>query len=474
MENDIRIDKSGLIAEVQKMLAKNARIGAITGLNLGDKYEVIYHFEMPFDVVNIRVQIDKNDNLPSISGIYLAAVTSENEVREQVGVKIENIALDYQWRFLLAEDSPKTPLSLPVEPRIPTRLPTPCKEACPAGVDAPRYVRLIGEGKFSEALAVIKQDLPFPGIIGRVCVAPCEDACRQAKSGNPICIRLLKRFAYECGSFEEKVTARPTGKRVAIIGAGPAGLAAACFLARMGHKVDVFDALPQPGGMMRLGISETRLPRKVLEDEISIVTRLGVSIKTNTRVDSLERLFDEGYQAILVAIGSHPGMRLAEAVTAMTGRPQVARQFGLATQRVDSGTVLRFDPSAMTTSREGVFAAGDVVTGHGTVTSAIGSAKKAAVSIDRYLGGEGKLPVVEMKFNEPTWRHTFIEREQNRRVVEVSLRDGKVRAVVENKRPDVPYLTLDEARKRGEDDIGLTVEMAIAEGQRCWRCDLEE
>lgn len=474
MENEIRIDKAGLIPEVQKMLEQHARIGAISAVDLGDKFDVIYHFEAPIDLIHIRLQVDKDDTLPSISGIYLAAVTSENEVREQLGVNIEDLALDFRRRFLLAGDSPDFPLTLPAEDRIPTRLPTPCKDACPAGVDAPRYVRLIGEGKFSEALAVIKQDLPFPGIIGRICLAPCEKACRQAKYGQPICIRLMKRFAYEKGDYEEKVSAKPTGKRVAIIGGGPAGLAAACFLARMGHSVDIFDALPELGGLMRLGISETRLPKEVLEDEISIVEKLGVSIKTNTRIDAVDPLFADGYQAVLVAIGSHQGMRRPETVAAMTGQSQVAKQFGLRTCKVEGGSALEVDPRTLVTSREGVFAAGEVVTGQANVTSSIGSAKKAAIGIDRYLGGEGRLPEVEIGIKEPMWRHTFIQRWQDTREVVIQLPNGNVKTVVQKRRPDTPYLVEEEAKARGEDEVGFTDEMAVAEGQRCWRCDLEE
>ena len=474
MDNTVRTDKAGLIPEVQKMLDQNARLGAISAVDLGDKFDVIYHFEVPLDFAHIRVEVDKNDVLPSISGIYLAAVTSENEVREQLGVKIEDIALDYHWRFLLGEESPTVPLTLPVEGRIPTRLSTPCKEACPAGVDAPRYVRLIGEGRVSEALAVIKRDLPFPGIIGRICLAPCEKACRQARYGEPICIRLMKRFAYEHGTYEEKVTAKPTGKRVAIIGAGPAGLAAACFLARMGHSVDILDALPEPGGLMRLGISETRLPREVLEDDIGIVKKLGVNIKTGTRVDSLDELLSDGYQAVLVAIGSHAGLRRSETVTAMTGHSQVAKQFDLRMRKVEGGAALDVDEETMATSREGIFAAGEAVTGQANVTSSIGSAKKAAIGIDRYLGGSGELPEVEMELHDPTSRHTFIDRWKDIREVQVKLVDGMIRAVVTRKRPEMPYFTEEEASKRGEDEVGLSEEAAIAEGQRCWRCDLEE
>lgn len=474
MENEIRVDKAGLVAQAQKMLEQDARLGAISVVDLDDRWELVYHFEVPLDVVNVRFQVAKGEHVPSITGVYLAALTSENEVRDLTGLEFDDLAIDYHWRFLHAGDSPHEEVTLPAETRVPVRLDAPCKKACPAGLDVPRYVRLIGEGHYSEALAVIKQDLPFPGIIGRVCLAYCEEACRQAWQGDAICIRLLKRFAYEKGSYEEKVTASATGKRVAVVGGGPAGLAGAYFLAKLGHSVDVFDALDQIGGLMRLGISETRLPRNIMEEELSLVEKLGVGIKTKTRVESLDRLFKEGYDAILVAVGSTPAIRRGDIIGPMSGHEQMAKQFGLATERIETGVGVRVDPETQATSREGVFAAGDAVTGARAVISSIGAAKKAAIGIDKYLGGEGKLPQAEITIKEPTWRHTFLEREAEKREVEVKLVDGSIRAVVEHGRPNIPYVTMEEAKGRGEDEIGLTDETAVAEGQRCWRCDLEE
>ena len=133
------------------------------------------------------------------------------------------------------------------------------------------------------------------------------------------------------------------------------------------------------------------------------------------------------------------------------------------------------DPETMATSKEGVFAAGDAVIGAASVVEAVGAAKKAAISVDKYLGGEGVLPVDEIKVKEPTSRHTFLERWQEKREVEIPIVDGSVRISIEKKRPEMPCLSA-ENRLQGFDEIelGLTEEMAIAEGQRCWRCDLEE
>jgi hypothetical protein len=138
------------------------------------------------------------------------------------------------------------------------------------------------------------------------------------------------------------------------------------------------------------------------------------------------------------------------------------------------GTIV-VDPTTLQTNIEGVFAGGDVVSGPSDVIAAVAGGKEAAISIDKYLGGEGVLPVEEIKVKDPTSRNTFLERWQEKREVEVSIVDGSVSVSVEKKRAEMPTLPL-EKRLGGFDEVelGLTQEMAIAEGQRCWRCDLEE
>ncbi len=189
----------------------------------------------------------------------------------------------------------------------------PCRDACPAHIDIPRYIYLIAQGRYSEALAVIREKVPFPGVLGRVCVHPCEQACRRGVLNDPICIKFLKRFAADNDTGLWKQSSRvapPTGKKVAVVGSGPAGLTAAFYLAKLGHSVTVFEALPQPGGMMRVGIPAYRLPRAVLDAEIGEIKNVGVEIRTNTKVESLDTLFKEGYQAVFLALGAHRGTRM--------------------------------------------------------------------------------------------------------------------------------------------------------------------
>jgi len=189
----------------------------------------------------------------------------------------------------------------------------PCSHTCPAEIDVPRYVRFIGQGEFGEACAVIREKVPFPGVLGRVCFHPCESRCRRGELEEAIAIKTLKRVAAEHDNGLWKQNSKvgpPTGKRVAIVGSGPAGLTAAYYLAKLGHSATVFEALSEPGGMMRVGIPEYRLPRKVLDAEIEDIKRVGVNIKVNTRVESVRTLFDQGYNAIFLAIGAHQGIKM--------------------------------------------------------------------------------------------------------------------------------------------------------------------
>jgi len=407
----------------------------------------------------------------------------------------------------------------------------PCRYNCPAEIDVPRYLRFISEKNYSAAVAVIREKVPFPAVLGYVCDRPCEDVCRRGEVNQSISIRELKRFAAEHdrkGLKPSKKTS--TGKKVAVIGAGPAGLTAAYYLALQGHQVTVFEALNFTGGMMCVGVPEYRLPRKVLEKETKYIENAGVKIKTGARIESIDKLFEEGYHGVVTAVGTHKGQKLripgadnagvligvdflkdinlgkkvsigknvlvlgggkvafdcaraarrmgaevnmaclesretmpatseeiqlgeeegiiiyparsfiriltengkikgveclevvslifdeekkpqietrensqhiiaADTVIFAIGqRPDIPEGFGLNTV---AGNLIEVDAFTYTTSREGVFAAGDAVNGTSSVIKAIASGRKAAIALDRYLGGSGDIDEQLVPLTEP-------------------------------------------------------------------------
>lgn len=192
----------------------------------------------------------------------------------------------------------------------------PCRANCPAEIDTARYVRYVSEGRYSEAAAVIREKVPLPWVLGFVCAHPCESACRrETVSHTPVSLRELKRFAIEHDTqqiWRQKARHdKPTGKRVAVVGAGPAGLTAAYYLAKLGHGVVVFESLPAVGGMLRYGVPEYRLPREVIDSEAQDIRAVGVEIRTGTKVESLSDLIDQqDFDAVVVATGAHKGSRL--------------------------------------------------------------------------------------------------------------------------------------------------------------------
>ena len=183
-----------------------------------------------------------------------------------------------------------------------------CMDACPVHTNVPGYIKLIAEGQYKAAYKLIRETNPFPASVGRVCYAPCQEACNRGQIDEPLCIRDLKRVPGDQWNIEElevPVVAK-TDKKVAIVGAGPAGLAAANDLALKGHNVTVFEALPEPGGMLRVGIPEYRLPKKVLSQEIGYIQKLGVEIKTGVQVgkDITLGKLKKDYDAIFVGYWS--------------------------------------------------------------------------------------------------------------------------------------------------------------------------
>ena len=191
-----------------------------------------------------------------------------------------------------------------------------CQHICPLSQDAPCYIGLMAQGKFEEAIKIVRKENPLPLICGRVCHAPCEEKCVASDWGDPIAIRSLKRFLadYEM-KHDVNGEEKPKGERdekIAVVGSGPGGLTCAYYLALEGYKVTVFESQPVAGGMLALGIPEFRLPRDILNYEIDRIKKLGVEIKTNTTIGKdiqLDKLKDE-YKAVFVAIGAHKGLKM--------------------------------------------------------------------------------------------------------------------------------------------------------------------
>lgn len=190
----------------------------------------------------------------------------------------------------------------------------PCQHTCPVGLDVPGYVSLIKNDKPAEAYKLIMQKLPLPMTVGRVCPHPCERKCRRGQVDEPVSIRHLKRYAsdyaWEHGLAYTPEIKAAKSEKVAVIGAGPAGLSAAWDLAIEGYKVTVFEALPVAGGMLAVGIPEYRLPKEILNKEIENIKKVGIEIKLNTPVKDIKALFKEGYKAVFAGIGAHQGDKM--------------------------------------------------------------------------------------------------------------------------------------------------------------------
>lgn len=468
---------------------------------------------------------------------------------------------------------------------------TPCTGACPAGIDNPRFIRLVAQRRFAEAAAVVRERVPLPKVLGRVCFHPCEDACHRGQLNEPIAIAALKCVAAERQVRGPKPKiAKPTNKRVAIVGSGPAGLTAGYYLAKLGHSVTIFEALPKPGGMLQACIPEYRLPREILDAEIEEIKQVGVEIRTNTKVESLAKLSKEGYDAIFVAVGAHGGMSIGvsgegspgviecvdflrdvnfgkavklgkrvaiigggnaaidsarvalrsgakeativyrrsrtempasseeveaaleegvnivflampskivkktgtleiecvrmelgkpdasdrrrptpikgsefimefdNVIAAVGQMPEIPKQFSL---KVGDGNRIQVDADTFATSKKGVFSGGDAVTGPASVIEAIAAGRKAASSIDKFLGGAG---IIEEKLVE---------------IEEPNPRLGPGDGLVDMHRAQMPRLAIKMRGLRtkqsggfAEVDLGFSEEAAVEEARRCLECDL--
>jgi NADPH-dependent glutamate synthase beta subunit-like oxidoreductase len=197
----------------------------------------------------------------------------------------------------------KCPSRTCFEPKV-----APCQANCPAGIDIPGFLALIGHKQYKAAASVIAMDNPFPYVCGLVCSGPCEDACLRGEMDAPISVRAMKavaaKHAFSEGGYPIPQKAKRTGKRVAVVGSGPSGMTAAYFLNRMGHETVLFEAQREPGGMLRYGIPAYRLPLEILAKEIDQITQMGVTIHTGREIKNLNEIKDQGFDATFLALGT--------------------------------------------------------------------------------------------------------------------------------------------------------------------------
>jgi NADH-quinone oxidoreductase subunit F len=201
--------------------------------------------------------------------------------------------------------------------KCPNLTPAPCQRTCPAGIDVPSYVSLVGHGRFAEAIDLIREDNPLVAVCGRVCSHPCQQYCTRGEVDDPIQIMRLKRWIADRtaeGAYQTRIKAAPlTEAPVAVVGSGPAGLSCAYFLARQGHPVTIFEAQDVAGGMLGWGLPEYRLPKAALQQDLDFITSFGVEIKTGVRFGEdikLDDLRDQGYKAFFLGVGAMRSFRM--------------------------------------------------------------------------------------------------------------------------------------------------------------------
>ena len=260
-------------------------------------------------LTEIREGKGTRDHLPALQSV---AETLDGEAKQHVGTPVLSLLKERQEELFRHLEEKECSAGTCFR-----HLPAPCQSACPAHIDIPTFLALIGFGRYAEATEVILKDIPFPWACGLVCPHPCEDACLRGEMDQPISIQLMKaytaRIAADNGGYQSPPVAPRKPEKVAIVGAGPSGLSAAYFLALKGYGVTVFEKLPQAGGMLRYGIPAYRLPKETLDTEIRNIMDLGVEIRTQVSfgkdltLDSLKR---EGFKAFYFATGLSLSRRL--------------------------------------------------------------------------------------------------------------------------------------------------------------------
>ena len=306
----------------------------------------------------------------------------------------------------------------------------PCQVACPAHMDIPLMNRFIAAGKFDESLEVVKRDIALPAVLGRICPAPCEGACHRKTVDEPVSICLLKRFAGDEGAAPKIVPAEKTGKKVAVIGAGPAGLAAAYYLQLKGVQVTLFDKNEKAGGMLRTEIDDEILPKEVLDKEIEVILNTGVGFQGGKEINAeVFETLKKDFDAIILATGT---------VSDDSGK------FGL--KATPKGIIANKD--SYQTSDEKVFAIGNVLRSSRLAVRSAGQGKEVTFSVLQYFNGQ------EPKGEPRLFNSRF----------------GKLAAAEFSE-----YLKESVNEKRtfpGKGGYsGFSAEEAIAEAQRCLHCD---
>ena len=311
---DIVATKSDMFNKLDALKAQGARLMTITALDHGDEIEYVYNFARDLDVVNLRVKTPRAEAMPSISSIYPSAFLFENELQDLFKLKVDGLSVDFGGKLLTIAGADDTTLVKPAVGPVPfiKRFYGRCREQCPGMVNAPKYIRQVAEGNPQAGYNTVCERAPLPAVLGRVCFAPCQDGCRQEKNEEPIQIRLIKRYtADSMPSLRRKVKrAKPTGKKIAVVGGGPAGVGCAYFLGMLGHEVTVYEKSERCGGAMLWGIPKYRLPKDLLEEEIQArFEEAGVTLKAKKEVKNLKTL-KKDHDAVFIAIGALDSYKL--------------------------------------------------------------------------------------------------------------------------------------------------------------------
>lgn len=313
----------------------------------------------------------------------------------------------------------------------------PCRRACPAHMDIPLMIRQIEQGRLEEAIETVKNDIALPAILGRICPAPCEKGCHRGSSDDPVSICLLKRYVADV-DLSKKTPYLPamednSGKRVAIVGAGPAGLSAAYYTLRYGHACDVYDKEPLPGGMLRYGIPDEDLPHVVLDREIEMIEKMGAvflmgyHLGKNLKWDDLKK----NYDAVILAVGKID--------------PDLFKDSGLAL----STRGISIDKKSHTTSLPGYFAGGNAVSGSESrmAIRALAHGKNMAFSVNQYLDGK-RVTGPHVRFQSILRK---LQEDETGEFLKEAESHGRVAPVISAQ--------------------GYTEGEAVKESQRCFGCD---